>query len=330
MTKTKARTKTTKTRTKPQPKTRSRPAGRTRRTRASKPASTGKRSLTRRILIGTLRGTGRVTFKTVPHGIARGIVRTKNWIDSERARGKFADPDYEPEAGEIPSTSRQKGHRCQSCGGKSGKKFRTIEDLNTHFMRVHAHEKPVKRKKHDGTVLVPRGRKGKFRVIPGGRVAGGGRHRKTSKDRRAERRRTNLAATQRAAFTRTGEKAMADIDFLQKIKQGFTMMEDQPLAYDGDEPVLPLSELKATAAGLERIFSGVAVDAINSWRARIVRAGYPPELTSRLLSQAEELAKVGTGFTNWIVFLVDELGPQIEAARRIHGKPGPSTKSLVS
>lgn len=266
-------------------------------------------------------------FKTVPRGAGRAAVKTGQWVKEQKARQNF-EGGYTPDADEVPYRALRLGQRyeCRPCR----RTWRTAEGLGSHFERMHVSEEPAAVRAKDPTTLIkwttgPNA--GKFRIVPGGATAPGGRHRKSgSRKTRAQK----VATANRVAMNKIGEKAVVEIEALNTIRRGFQELAEMPLLYQNDKPFLPLSELKGIAAGLEKIMGGVAVEAMNNMRARMINAGFPPNQANPLISKGEKFAELGSSFTQWIAVVLDELEDQIKAARVVNGNPGPSTESLVS
>lgn len=249
-----------------------------------------RRSLIRRVVAGTTKGTGRV--------IAKGGRASVRAVRNRGAKQRFPD-GYMPEPDEIPAKAwhPSNGGTCNGCG----KRFGSNTGLKRHFDVQHNNEEPAPKnvERYHGAAAV--------RFV---------RNKKKKPVKTVVRKRRPTIAGGRTM----GRKEPVDLDQLQMLKNAF---DEIGLMGTGG-----LTKMRAFADGLDIVFGNNAVEAFQNYRFSLLHKEFPPELLTGLKKIEELLGEIASESTKWIEHLIDVLDADIKAAKRLRGS-GPSVGVLA-
>lgn len=251
-----------------------------------------------RVIRGTVRGTGKVAHIVyVETRFAYGVTktRTRARYRAWKAERTFTADD-QPEIDEVP-IKRRRRFRTQYLCFACNRKYRSAYGLNKHHQQVHANEpklaqqpEPMKIRGHHAT--------GKVRVRP---PAASGTNKTTTKTRSANPMDSVIA---RALKTAWGH-----------------MSEARPRK---------LSEIRNDMVGLEQALTAYAGEAINEYRAHLVRnVGFDPVTVQRLTTAIAQLEEAGKSFSAVIATIDEVYAADIAAARKRKGGMRPSDETLT-
>lgn len=257
-----------------------------------------KRSLVRRLAVGTTKGTGRL--------IAKGAVTGTRVIRSRGAKQRFED-GYMPEPDEVPAKAWYPGGGGGTCD--CGKRFGSDRGLRKHFDVQHNGEEPAERNlgRYHGAAAV--------RFV-------------RSKDKKAVKtvKRKSATSPSGGRATTSGGRTMGrrgpdvEIEALQLLRRAFEEIE--MMGTGG------LSKMQAFANGLDIAFGKNGARAFESYRLSLLHKEFPPEVLTGLLKIEELMGDVAKEATRWIEHLEKVLKDDIAAAKRLRGD-GPSVGVLA-
>jgi hypothetical protein len=270
-----------------------------------------KRTITRGSLFALV-GTGELLAGGMKLGAKGGMkfAQATHRVVARRVRADMSRRTWVPAQ---PRTGTMTARRIITQYSCCGKRFTTIQGLNTHHAERHKGEA---RRTAKAKVKIQRGhtRRTAGKVVVRPAVAGGGRHRQSHRVPSARRVEALLAAH--------GSN-------IRKITEGVIAMSDQVqalvIAANGVANMpkpRKLAELRSQAVGLERAFMALG-DAIQEWRGTLVRrANIDPSVVNPFtLAMTEELRNAGTNALRLIVAFDDVYALQIRAASGGLSKP---------
>lgn len=253
-----------------------------------------RRSLIRRVVAGTAKGTGRL--------IRRGGVAGVRAVRSRSAKQRFPE-GYLPEPDEVPGKAWYPGSgggQCTACH----KRFGSDAGLRRHFEIRHADENPDPKnfgRYHGAALDFKKNRAAKKAV------------RKTT--RPSARRATT------AGGRTMGRKARdVEVDELMLLRQAFEAI--------GEMGTGPVSKMEAFANGLDIVFGKYGAEAFQNYRLSLIHKEFPPEVLTGLIKIEELFREIAQESTKWIDHLLKVLAEDIEAAKRLR-KSGPSVGTLA-
>lgn len=278
-----------------------------------------KRNLATRVLVGTLRGTAVILFRS--GGTARRTIAHKL---QDVSRGRVFVDGYEPEPGEIPRRGKVLLGRitCLSCAAR----FASPEAMAQHLDRAHAHEKPEVRIPPQPTLAFAKTRRliGKVVVQP---VRGlpSGRHRPKKLSGQARIEASKIINEYQKSMITIGA-AMDGV--AQQIARGYQeLFECSPTGgHNGG-----LSKLRELCEAMERV-EALGAEATREVKRKLIHLGFDPVQhgLQRLDRAADHLADAGREWTAMINIIEEELKQDIAAAKaRLHGER-PSDQILAN
>lgn len=249
-----------------------------------------------RFVRGTVRGTAtmvRIVYieGRYTYGVTK--TRTRARYKAWQAERNFSVDD-QPELDEVPSGRRmllRTKYLCFTCG----RKYRSAKGLNTHFLNAHS-----------GPDVRPTGRVRGFHATGKVRVANPG---------------APIIPVFVPRATRSGNPMNSTI--AQRLKAAWAHMAEARR--------YKLSEIRDDMLGLEQVLGGHAVEAINEYRAHLVRnVGFNPITVQRLVKATEALEEAGKSCSAVIAAIDDYYADDIAAARKRKGGERPSDETLSS
>lgn len=257
-----------------------------------------KRSLVRRLTVGTTKGAGRL--------IAKGAVGGARVVRNRGVKQRFAD-GYMPEPDEVPPKAWYPGGGGGLC--HCGKRFGSDRGLRRHFDVQHHGEEPAERNlgRYHGAAAVRFVRGEKRKAV------------KTVK-----RKPTTSPSAGRA--TTAGGRTMGrrgpdvEIEALRLLQRAFEEIETMGTG--------GLSKMQAFANGLDITFGRNGIQAFESYRLSLLHKEFPPEVLTGLHRIEELMGDVAKEATRWIEHLEKVLKDDIAAAKRLRGD-GPSVGVLA-
>lgn len=255
-----------------------------------------RRSLVRRVVAGTAKGTGRL--------IAKGSVASARVVRNRSAKQRFPD-GYMPEPDEIPAKAWHPSKNGGTCG--CGRRFGSDAGLRRHYEVQHGDEEPAEKNV--------------------GRYHGAAATRFVRRKKKAVKtvRRTKTAPTSRRSTTaggRTMGRRASDVEIeeLDMLRRAFAGI--------GEMGTGGLRKMEVFADGLDIVFGRDAVEAFRDYRLTLLYKEFPPEVLTGLNKIEELFGEIATEATKWIAHLKDVLEEDIKAAKRLRGS-GPSVGVLA-
>lgn len=252
-----------------------------------------------RIMRGTVRGTGRLAHIVYVEGrYTYGVTRTRTQARYRawKAERTFSADD-QPETDEVP-IKRRRRFRAQYLCFACGRKYISAYGLNKHYQQVHANELSPAQRLEPGKI---RGfhATGKVRVRP-----------------------PRTPSTNKTA-TRTRSANPMDSSIARALKAAWGhMSEARPRK---------LSEIRNDMVGLEQVLGGHAGEAIDNYRAHLIRnVGFDPVTVQQLMRAKATLEEAGKAFSAVIATIDDVYAADIAAARKRKGGMRPSDETLTS
>lgn len=253
-----------------------------------------------RIARGTVRGTAtvaRIVYieSRYTYGVAK--TRTRARYKAWKAERNFTVDDM-PEIDEVPRKRRRLGRTqyvCMACS----RKYRSAHGLNKHYGNVHANEQPqqASQTKIKGFSAITN----KVRVT-------GRRDRST-----------------RPAITPSSTRSANPMNSViaQALKAAWARLAEH-------RPYL-LSEIRDDMVGLEQVLGGSAGEAIDAYRAHLVRnVGFNPDTVRKLNKVKALLEEAGKEASGVIAAIEDFYAADIAAARKRKGGTQPSDRTLTN
>lgn len=268
-----------------------------------------RRNLATRVLVGTLRGTGVMLYRS-----SGKLTRTVGGKLQDVSRGRVFVDGYEPEPGEIPRRGKWWLGQitCLHCACR----FTSPEAMAQHLERAHAGDAAQARVPRQPTLAFAKTRKliGKVVVQP---VPGlpSGRHRPQALSDRARVEAHKIISDYRKTMNTIG----ATMDTAASIiKRGYQeLYECSPVG----GPSGGLSQLRALCEEMERA-EALGADATREVKRKLINLGFDPVKhgLQRLDRAADSLAEAGKEWTAMIAIIEEELRVDIAAAKaRQHG-----------
>lgn len=256
-----------------------------------------------RIIRGTWRGTrvlcrnayidGRVFYGQTKTKIKAHYKAWKQERDFKPSEIEFVEVD------EVPRRRRRlfrAQYMCSACS----RKFSSAYGLNKHFSGSHAFE-PLPKERGKTTKVTGRDGTEKVRV----RV-------KTAR----------AATTGKNTTTYAGSATPMNSAAAQALKAAWgRLKESKPTK---------LSEIRDDMIGVEQALGGYAGEAIEEYRAHLIRLGFDPVTVQNLLKAVAQLEEVGKRFSAVIAIIEEAYAKDIAAAKARKGNTRPSDDTLTS